>query len=736
MACTMHAEPVSSLPQPGSHNRLTCSRITAVFTAAVVFLIWVLCNVFEPEIREFFAEPNRIPQLVRRSQVTGPLNPFGDPTTVAQLIAEPEKARSDDIIRALPQILPPPPAPAPEPETTTSTVPSSAEPEPTTSTLPPPPEPEPTTSTVPPPAEPEPTTSSSPKGTIPPNFPFPTPPPPIPDWTADVPHSPGKDEYHHYTGNGSVFAGWPKKADWMSYEDMFTINLPLIKNSCTIYHVPLNTPLETQAIHNATRLIAIETNLDPRFILAVILQESSGCVRVPTSYYAVRNPGLMQDHDGPATCNEDAAPVYPCPYTAIEEMIREGSAGTTDAMGTPQMGLVEAWREAVGRLDGASRWYRASRIYNSGSVDPSGDLGMGVATHCYASDVANRLTGWTLAEDRCDGAGRRGRTGVRMWRSERVGLMGVGGKRRDGKRAGTPKNPQIHGSRARAWFVDGPDFRTQTNIRIGMGRLSYRRSPGDQWIDIAESYRKRFGYHGFSTTAYAHVGARRLRNLFQNGKLNFENRSVCLISEYKKKVVLPNGAKPQIEFNRFVSIRFHCQEAPTCSSRTEYLSGDEPSAIKVEGQEKVKPSVPTPEAFPLALLVDNAANALAGCEIRLGFRRFKCKSKNLPDTWMLSERPAPQEERPEESAIRDRAPEDRHTKCKREEGEDALTTQSRTATFGQTSNAIYARRKTYLDALESLHLRQKALEEELRDVRREKGELLYLIDSGCRRRVG
>ncbi|KAL9587972.1 MAG: hypothetical protein Q9203_003210 [Teloschistes exilis] len=339
-----------------------------------------------------------------------------------------------DTILAFPQILPPPPAPEPEP--TTSTLPSPPEPQPATSTLPPPPEPESTTSTLPPPPEPESTTSSSPKTAIPPSFPFPTPPPPIPDWTADVPHSPGKDEYHLYTGNGSVFAGWPKKADWMSYEDMFKNNLPLIKNSCTIYHVPLNTPLEIQAIHNATLLVAIETNLDPRFILAVILQESSGCVRVPTSYYSVRNPGLMQDHDGPATCNEDAAPVYPCPYTAIEEMIREGSAGTTDAMGTPQMGLVEAWREAEGRLEGASRWYRASRIYNSGSVDPSGDLGLGVATHCYASDVANRLTGWTLAEDGCDGASRHGRVGVgeRVWRYERVGLMGVGGKRRDGER--------------------------------------------------------------------------------------------------------------------------------------------------------------------------------------------------------------------------------------------------------------------------------------------------------------
>ncbi|KAI4254434.1 MAG: hypothetical protein LQ352_003105 [Teloschistes flavicans] len=346
-----------------------------------------------PEIKEFFAKPDQVPEPLRGFQATDQINQIGEPTFVARLLGEFTRIRPDDIRISIPHVLPLPPTPQPEPST-----------------------------------------SSSKEAAHPPSFPFPTPPPPIPDWTAEVPHSHGKDEYYLHTGNGSVFAGWPKKADWMSYEDMFTHNIHLIKNSCTIYHVPLNTPLEIQAIHNATLLIGIETNLDPRFILAIILQESSGCVRVPTSYYSVRNPGLMQDHNGPATCNEDAAPVYPCPYTAIEEMIREGSAGTTDAMGRPQMGLVEAWRGAEGRLDGASRWYRTSRIYNSGSVDPSGDLGLGVATHCYASDVANRLTGWSLAEDRCDGGGGRGRVERGAWRYERVGLMGVGGEKREGQR--------------------------------------------------------------------------------------------------------------------------------------------------------------------------------------------------------------------------------------------------------------------------------------------------------------
>ena len=37
-------------------------------------------------------------------------------------------------------------------------------------------------------------------------------------------------------------------------------------------------------------------------------------------------------------------------------------------------------------------FYIAARLYNSGSVDPSGNLQAGIATHCYSSDIANRLT--------------------------------------------------------------------------------------------------------------------------------------------------------------------------------------------------------------------------------------------------------------------------------------------------------------------------------------------------------
>ncbi len=53
-------------------------------------------------------------------------------------------------------------------------------------------------------------------------------------------------------------------------------------------------------------------------------------------------------------------------------------------------------------IEMAEAYYRASRLYNSGAIDPSNDLGKGGATHCYASDMANRLMGWTDAAHGCD----------------------------------------------------------------------------------------------------------------------------------------------------------------------------------------------------------------------------------------------------------------------------------------------------------------------------------------------
>lgn len=152
---------------------------------------------------------------------------------------------------------------------------------------------------------------------------------------------------------------------------------------------------EVGAIYDGIQKAADASGVDHRFILAIMMQESHGCVRVKTTNYGVRNPGLMQDHNGQATCNENGNIQNPCPSATIYKMISEGTAGTDSGDG-----LANCINQS-GRGD-VSAFYRAARIYNSGSISDTGKLENGIATHCYASDIANRLTGWVDAANKCN----------------------------------------------------------------------------------------------------------------------------------------------------------------------------------------------------------------------------------------------------------------------------------------------------------------------------------------------
>ena len=212
------------------------------------------------------------------------------------------------------------------------------------------------------------------------------------------------DYYKQYNGDGSVAQGWPAKSSWISFMDMFNNNKWILTRSCTQYGFAVDSTAEITSIYNAIQSVAAATFVDHRLILAVILQESGGCVRVPTSNGGVVNPGIMQSHNGPGTCWSKSSSgtvtvQNPCPANTITQMISDGAAGTPSGDG-----LAQCFNQA-GTSD-VSAYYRAARIYNSGSVDPSGDLAKGFATHCYASDIANRLTGWVQYPKNCtlDGA--------------------------------------------------------------------------------------------------------------------------------------------------------------------------------------------------------------------------------------------------------------------------------------------------------------------------------------------
>ena len=173
----------------------------------------------------------------------------------------------------------------------------------------------------------------------------------------------------------------------------FEANKGVMSASCTQFGVADNTDDEIAEMSTSIQSVASSTGIDPRFILAIIMQESNGCVRAPTTNYGVRNPGLMQSHNGAGTCN-DATVSNPCPSSEITQMITDGAAGTSSGDGLKQC-LTESGATDV------SMYYKAARIYNSGSIASGGNLGAGIATHCYASDVANRLIGWSSGPSAC-----------------------------------------------------------------------------------------------------------------------------------------------------------------------------------------------------------------------------------------------------------------------------------------------------------------------------------------------
>lgn len=150
---------------------------------------------------------------------------------------------------------------------------------------------------------------------------------------------------------------------------------------------PDNSNKEVEDIKAALLKIADESRLPAQFLLVIMMQESKGCVRAPTTNYGHDNPGLFQSFEGTASCNRNIhSLVTPCPAATIEAMVREGAG-----IGRP-FGLLQAIDQSKATDD--SKWYKAARIYNSGHIAASGNLGDGIATHCYASDIANRLVGW------------------------------------------------------------------------------------------------------------------------------------------------------------------------------------------------------------------------------------------------------------------------------------------------------------------------------------------------------
>ncbi|CAD6441725.1 878027c0-c7ae-4b9a-a16f-cbb918b51f7b [Sclerotinia trifoliorum] len=201
----------------------------------------------------------------------------------------------------------------------------------------------------------------------------------------------GRDvPYQMFTGDGSH---WPDMGAWTNFDTMWANSQAVMTTSCTQFGAANNSPAEIADIKYTISSTSAYSGIDPRFILAIVMQESGGCVRAPTTFGENSNPGIMQGHNGYHSCNRDGTIMNPCPAYMIAGMIRDGSTGTLGQPGGGD-GLQQCLAQS-GSPYTARGAYTAARIYNSGSHAWGTDLGEpSWGTSCYASDVANRLLGW------------------------------------------------------------------------------------------------------------------------------------------------------------------------------------------------------------------------------------------------------------------------------------------------------------------------------------------------------
>ncbi|KAF3037645.1 hypothetical protein E8E12_005551 [Didymella heteroderae] len=193
-----------------------------------------------------------------------------------------------------------------------------------------------------------------------------------------------RDTYIMFGGDGSTATGWPSRSQWLSWDKAWKANLETIQHSCQAGGWGENNSYaETQAIKDSIIDESKTSGIPMEFILAIMMQESKGCVRAPTTRWSHDNPGLMQSAQGTGSCNPDGNPVSPCSSSEIRQMIHDGTNG--DGLETT---LTQCVADA-GTTDD-SKWYKAARLYNAGRIT-NNNLGIG-PTPCYASDIANRLT--------------------------------------------------------------------------------------------------------------------------------------------------------------------------------------------------------------------------------------------------------------------------------------------------------------------------------------------------------
>lgn len=195
------------------------------------------------------------------------------------------------------------------------------------------------------------------------------------------PHQDSSSSYHCYKGDPKSY---PPSSQWLPFSELWNLNRE------TILSANAGDTYLQHYIQSSLEKVSQEYNINPSYLLALLLQESHGDVTTSCTGPEPRC-GLLHAYKGTTFNPSD-------PQASIEKMLREavkGSAlrgpGIHDLLiGKPKFANVEP-----------GEWFAVARAWNSGRVK-KGDMDWTPTrkgSEGFVNDVANRLMGW-------DGTGR------------------------------------------------------------------------------------------------------------------------------------------------------------------------------------------------------------------------------------------------------------------------------------------------------------------------------------------
>ncbi|KAF2159564.1 hypothetical protein M409DRAFT_30039 [Zasmidium cellare ATCC 36951] len=186
--------------------------------------------------------------------------------------------------------------------------------------------------------------------------------------------------YRCYNGDPKAY---PPSSQWLSYSTLWDLNRETIlsANGGDVYL--------QHYIQVALEEVSSSYDIDPRFLLAILLQESKGDVQTPCIGPEPRC-GLLHAYKGSIF---NAA----SPQASITKMLEEGIKGAAQR-GPGLLDLLNG-KPKFANVD-VGDYFAVARAWNSGAVK-EGDLdvlppgkGRGRGEAGFVNDVANRLMGW------------------------------------------------------------------------------------------------------------------------------------------------------------------------------------------------------------------------------------------------------------------------------------------------------------------------------------------------------